>query len=451
MKLLFIMPLSYSIYPFQIASLSSFLKVKNHQVSYIELVLKKDLDEFNKSKLLHKIEVEKPDLIGISSYQVTFGWVKQISSFIKSKFDIPIIVGGYHATLSPEEVINYSDIDMICLGEGEYPLLELLDRIQRGASIDNIKNIWFKKNGNIIKNNIRPLVENLDELPFMDRDIFDYQKLLNLDGKKRFLAIMGSRGCPFGCSNCSNHSLKEVYPNKNKYVRLRSVDNIIEEIELSAKKYSFEGVSFEDDTFTLFQDWLEEFCRKYKKKIGLSFKCNARPENAKLENMKLLKEAGCECISIGIESGDEKIRKEVLRRRISNRQIERAFRNAKMAGLKVRSFNMVGLPYETHLSLMKTIWLNFKLSPHQVQTTVYYPFRGTDLGELCYKNKWINFKRQEKLRLIANDSILDLPNISRTEIRLAKWINSITAIKSGNWEIIRLALRMLKQILPGFC
>ena len=132
------------------------------------------------------------------------------------------------------------------------------------GSKNSVRNI--KKEGNIIKNKIRPLIENLDELPFMDRDMLDYQNLLNRDDHKRYLAIMGSRGCPFDCSNCSNHALREIYPNKNKYVRLRSVDNIIDEIEICAKTFSFEGISFEDDTFTLFDNWLEEFCKKYKER-----------------------------------------------------------------------------------------------------------------------------------------------------------------------------------------
>lgn len=444
MKILFLMPLSYPIFPFQIASLSSFLKANGHNASYIELILRQNLDDYNKQLMVSEINSQGPDLIGISSYQLSFEWVKQITNFIKSQADIPIIIGGYHTSLASEEVINYPAIDMICRGEGEYALLELLNNMRKGLSLYNVKNIWFKKDGKVIRNEVRPLIENLDELPFMDRGIINYQVFLDKSEGKRYLSVMGSRGCPFNCSNCSNHSLKELYPNKNKYVRLRTVDNVINEIELCAKKYSFEGVNFDDDTFTFFNDWLSEFCRKYKERIGMPFRCNARPENTSLENMKLLKEAGCEYVSIGIESGDERIRKQVLRRNISNSTIKEAFRNAKKAGLKVRSFNMVGLPYDTHSSLIKTIWLNFYVAPHQVQTTVYYPFKGTDLGDLCYKNNWVNSERIEKLRLLANDSVLDLPNISRTEIRFAKWINSSMALASGNMEIFKIALGMLK-------
>ena len=288
MKILFINPLSYSVFPVQIASLSGFLKASGYETSYLELILKKDLDGKSKIIIAARVNDFRPDLIGISSYQLTFEWVKQICDYVKSKFSIPIIIGGYHATLAPEEVINYSTVDIICRGEGEYPLLNLLEDMGKDRNNYKIKNLWFKKGGKIIKNKIRPLIIDLDSLPFVDRDILNYQKLLDESGEKRYLSVMGSRGCPYNCSNCSNHALQSIYPNKSKYVRLRSVDNIIEEIKKALKKYSFEGVSFEDDTFTLYQKWLEEFCIKYKKEIGLNFRCNARPENSSLENIKLL-------------------------------------------------------------------------------------------------------------------------------------------------------------------
>jgi radical SAM superfamily enzyme YgiQ (UPF0313 family) len=254
---------------------------------------------------------------------------------------------------------------------------------------------------------------------------------------------MGSRGCPFNCSNCSNHSLRQLYPNPGRYVRQRSARNVIAEIDACRSRFSFEAVTFEDDTFTINRHWLAEFCSLYRKEVSLPFRCNVRPETATPENMRMLNEAGCECVSIGVESGDEKIRKSVLRRDMPDSLIIKAFRNAKAAKLKVRSFNMVGLPYETRLSLLRTILLNARLAPHQVQTTIYYPFKGTDLGELCYRNNWVNKGREEKTAVLSNDSVLDLPGLTRREIILAKWLNSMTALLSGNPEIIRLGLLMV--------
>jgi radical SAM superfamily enzyme YgiQ (UPF0313 family) len=442
MKILFIAPLSYSVYPFQIASLSAFLKSKGHQASYLELILKDNLDKKGKRQILNRMKKFQPDLIGISSYQLTFEWVKQICRYLKSKSKVPIIVGGYHATLAPEEVISFPAIDIICRGEGEYPLLELMDSLKVNKVKTNIKNLWFKKGKKIIKNGIRPLIENLNSLPLMDREMMDYQKHLNQGGKKRYLAVMGSRGCPFNCSNCSNHALRQIYPNQAKYVRLRSTSNIIREIKKAMKKYDFEGVSFEDDTFTLYPDWVEKFCDQYQREIGLDFFCNARPETSSLKLMRLLKKAGCEHISIGIESGDEKIRKTILRRIMTNTQIKKAFQDARKAGLKVRSFNMVGLPYETRLSLLKTIWLNFQVAPYQIQTTIYYPFKGTDLGDLCYQKGWVNKKREKQIKVLSNDTILDHPNLSRQEIKAAKWLNSAMALRSGNFSLVKAGLKM---------
>jgi radical SAM superfamily enzyme YgiQ (UPF0313 family) len=110
---------------------------------------------------------------------------------------------------------------------------------------------------------------------------------------------------------------------------------------------------------------------------------------------------------------------------------------------------MVGLPYETPLSLWKTIWLNLRLAPDSVQTSVYYPFKGTVLGDECYKKEWVDFERKKKLKLYANDSILNLPGVSRPLIRIAKWLNSATVLRSGNFSVIKIAfLMILRRLFP---
>ncbi len=451
MKILFIMPLDYSVYPFQIGALSAFLKKHKHKTDYLELILGREFNQDDALLVARKIESFQPHLIGFSSYEMSFEWIKDIAGFIKAEYNLPIIVGGYHATLVPEEVINHSSIDMVCRGEGEYALLELLEGMEQDRETVAIKNIWFKRNGKIIRNGMRPLIEDLDRLPFLDRNSFNYQEQLNRYGPKRYLGMMGSRGCPFNCSYCSNHAFRMLYPNKERYFRWRSVDHVLNEIEECRREFLFGGISFEDDIFTGIGGWLEEFCEKYPKRFALPFRCNARPETATFERMTMLKEAGCESVSFGIESGDERIRKEVLRRDISNSQIREAFRNAKRAGLKVRSYSMVGLPHETRSSLLRTILLNFKVAPHEVQTTVFYPFQGTSLGKLCYEKNWVDWERKKEAKIYANDSILNLPTISRREIQIAKWINSATALRSGNLKIakagIGLIISRLKTVL----
>jgi len=449
MNVLFIMPLALPAYLFQLAALSAFLKSKGCSVKYEELIIHDQIRDFHLKRISKIIEEFKPDVIGFSAYEMSFPWIKEIAEDIKSKYKkILIIVGGYYATLSPEEVLSHQAIDAVCIGEGEYPMLELLNSLDQGQVCKDIQNIWFKDNGNTVRNPLRNLISNLDELPFVDREFFSSE-----NKEQGVLEIMASRGCPFGCTNCSNHALQKIYAGKGPYTRYRSIENVLTEIEECSKKGNFKIIHFEDDMFTVNLKWLKEFCVQYSKRIKLPFVCNIRPETGSLEILSVLKNAGCVQVSIGVESGDEKIRQKVLSRHMSDDKIIKAFSNAKKLGIKRKSFNMVGLPYETPLTLWKTIWLNLRLAPDAVQTSIYYPFKGTVLGNQCYQEGWINFKRKERLKLYANDSILDLPNLSRSSIKVAKWLNSATALRSGNLRIIKVAVNLfLKKIfsLMGF-
>ena len=402
MKMLFVMPLAYPVYSFQIAALSAFLKKNGHSVDFLELILNEKITDTDFSRLKAKIESFMPDIIGFSSYELSFAWIQELSDFIKSGFvNIPIIVGGYHATLAPEEVIAHPSIDMICRGEGEYALMELLTQMSKGVINKNISNIWFKDGKEIIRNGIGPMITDLDKLPFVDRAIYRIG-----EGDNQYLEIMGSRGCPYECTNCCNSAFKDLYGDRAGYLRFRSPDHIISEIEECLRWHTFSRIFFEDDTFTASLKWLKEFSEKYKKNVKLPFVCNVRPETGNLERLGLIKEAGCDTISIGVEAGDEYVRRTVLNRRMTNKQIIDAFKNAKKLKLKTKSFNMVGLPHENRRALWKTILLNFRLAPNAVQTTVYYPFKGTKLGDECYEKGWVDMDRKKRLKLLANDSIL---------------------------------------------
>jgi len=445
MRVLLVMPLALPAYLFQLASISAFLKSKAHTVRYEELVISGDFTEEHRGRLNRAIKEFKPDIIGLSSYEMSFEWIKLITDHLKKNSpNVPIIVGGYHATLSPEEVLTHPPIDIICIGEGEYPLYELLESIKRGEVVKNIPNLWFKDGPKVIRNPLRPLMANLDELPFVDRELFTSE-----NRKNGILEIMASRGCPFDCTNCANHALKKIYAGKGPYLRYRSPDNVLKEIEHCLSKEHFKLIQFDDDMFTSNQNWLRDFCAKYKTRINLPFICNIRPEAGVSETLGILKEAGCVQVSIGVEAGDEKIRRSVLHRDMPDKLIIQAFRNARKAGIKTKSFNMVGLPHETTLDLWKTIWLNLKLAPDSVQTSVYYPFKGTVLGDECYGNGWVDLERKKKLRLYANDSILNLPTVSRPMIRAAKWINSATVLRSGNFSVIKIGfLMIIRRFLP---
>lgn len=451
MKVLFIYPNPDISYPFPIGTLSAFLKKHGHQTALVNLIIAKHLEKEDFEKIAKKIESFSPRLIAFSSYEPSFEWIREIAHQIKKRYQIPIIVGGYYPTLAPQEVIKESSIDIICVGEGEYALLELATSLEEKKDITGIKNLWVKKNDTIYKNPVRPLIENLDELPFPDREIMgDFQKHLNVGRRgDRDLTMLVGRGCPFNCSYCSNHAFKNLYPNRNKYLRIRSVDNVLKEIEEISRKYHFESISFDDDNLTLFPQWLAEFSEKYSQRFRYPFGCCARVETCTEDNLRLLKKAGCRMLLIGLEAGDEGFRKEVLNRPITNSQIVSAFRKARKLGIKTWSFNMVGLPHEGWRQRWKTIWLNLRVAPDFAMTTIYYPFRGTKLGDLCYERGMVDIKRKKKAGTYTWISILNFPPFVRIQIYISKYLNALTALRRGRF-LLRETPAILRRMLRHF-
>lgn len=444
MKFLFIYPSCDLSYPLQIGALVSFLKKNKVKTNFIFLLIKNVIDSNNLRDIKEKIENSRPDFVCFSCYETSFNWIKELSSYIKSKFPkIKIVVGGYYPTLAPEEVISFRHIDIICRGEGEFPLLEL----SKNPKKSDIHNLWIKKGNRLIKNSVRPLIENLDMLPFPDREMLDYQEQINAETLgQRSIKIMASRGCPFQCTYCSNKYFRELYPNKSKYLRMRSPKNVIEEVKILKKRYVFDLVGFHDDNLTLDINWLKKFSKIYKKEVSLPFYCATRVESCTEEVMDILKESGCTLLLIGVESGDQEYRKKYLKRFMSNDQITSAFKLARERGIRTWSFTMVGLPYENRKSILKTLLLNLKCRPDFVMASIFYPFRGTDLGDLCYRNDWVNLEKKEKVYSYAWDSILNHPNLSLAEIKLAKYLNSLTAIRSPLfWQLLKQRLLNLLE------
>ena len=423
MKILFIYPnitKEEGISP-GIAYLSGYLKQHGYKTDLVDFTWTNNINS-----CIKKIRQSKPDIIGFTSTTMDFDFCVKVANEIKNNFDIPIVFGGVHPTTAPEETINKKSIDIVCIGEGELALTELLDRMEKGEAVELIRNFWFKKEGQIIRNPMRPLIENLDVLS-CDRELFDYKKYLKARGY--IIDIYSGRGCPYKCAYCINHALQKLYDGKGRYVRLRSIKNLIQEIQELQKKYNVKAIAFPDDTFTYNKRWLKEFCTEYAKNIKLPFSCNGRVENIDSELCKTLKDAGCNSIMFGVESGSEKIRREILRRPISDGMIISAFKNTKNAGIRTFSYNMVGIPCETAEDIKKTIELNKKIEPDEVQCTIFYPFPGTDLLYLCEENGWITKRRTKDYSL---ESIMKYEHITPNEIKKQRDFFAFNVFKAYN-------------------
>jgi radical SAM superfamily enzyme YgiQ (UPF0313 family) len=384
--------------PISLPVLKGFVKNKTaHEAKILDLVFHgKDWQQH----VLDEIKKERPDLIGFSILSFNYQSILAIARFIKQHSTIPIIAGGVHVILAPEEVISNREIDIVCIGEGEYVLKELLDNSLDCSAVDGI---WYKKKGKIIKNIPRQLITNLDLLAFPDFDDFDVQKCLFI--YNNHLSIMASRGCPYSCSYCNNHALRRTL--KGTYVRFRSVENVIEEIDLRIKQYynwGFRYFYFFDDTFILNKDYVLKFCKQFKEKGFhklLRWNVNIRANLVTDELMRALKDAGCYQVRMGVESGNEYIRNTIYNRGMTNEEIFHAVQIIKKNDLQLRLYFMVGAPQETVEMMQESFQMADTLNADEIFFGVLYPLPETDILKICENEHVLEVKNKQGSSEIA--------------------------------------------------
>lgn len=387
--------------PLGLSYISSCLKKAGHNVSLLDSTFGLDREDIFRAG-------KNVDLVGVTVMTLQLSQASWISEVLKEAYSVPVIWGGNHATVRPAECLQNKFVDMVCVGEGEDAVVELADKLDSRKDISTIGNLWCKKNGTFVQNTVRPLIHNIDALPWPDRDVFDRRHLQVDSGS----IVSGSRECAYGCGYCINDHLMRLYKGKGKYVRHRSVDNLLDELEMMRDKYGVRFFEFADETFTVRRKWVMEFCEKYKKKFSLPFIFQTRCDNVDREVLKAIRDAGCNDVSFGIESGNEKFRREVLVRKIDDKTIFDAFKMAKDLGFTVRSFNMVGMPYETEDMILDTIKINKGLKPDAHNVCIFYPFPGTKLGDLCEEKGWIA-RRDSGIESYYYDTILEMPQLDR--------------------------------------
>jgi radical SAM superfamily enzyme YgiQ (UPF0313 family) len=381
--------------------LSAVLKRAGHEV---KLLFDPGLDDLlgfldfkflklrNEEWYIHQIRTFEPTLICFSALTNLYSFVKEKAALIKKHLTIPIAVGGIHPTILPEYVLKNPDIDMICIGEGDEAIVELADRMEKGVDYFSVRNFWFKKDGKIVKNPIRPLLEDLDSLPFPDREIF-YQ----YGCFAGTLYVITGRGCPFTCSYCCHHFLQKMYRQKGKYVRRRSIENVILELEECIRKFKVKTVYSMDDTFTLDEDWIEDFCREYQQRINLPLYCHIRPGTVSQRMIDNLKRANCSSVFFGTDSGNEEMRFKLMNRRIKDKAIIEDAELLKKNGFKITTSAMFCLPHETEQQMIDTVNLIRNMKSDYAYTYIYYPFPQTDSFQYCVENDLMNNTTVEKI------------------------------------------------------
>ncbi len=395
MKIAFVIKDSEIAEPLGIMQLSSFLKENHHEVK---------LFIATKKNWLNNLQEFKPKIVAYSVISGSQAEYLEINNIVKNKIDTFSLFGGPHTTFFPETIYE-ENVDAICLGEGAMPMLELVTNLEDGSGISNIANLWVKENNLIIKNPVRPLVENLDDLPFPDRElIYNEDKYLRENKLKRFIS---SRGCPFKCTYCFNRAYKKIYKG-DKIFQWRSVDSVIDEIVEVKRNYPLEIVRFVDDIFILPPtSWFEEFAKQYKEKVNLPFVCNMQVKLITEEKIKLLKDAGCMSVYMAIECGNDHIRKELLDRKMSKDEIIDAFNLVHGFGIAIGAENILGLPESSFAKDLETLDLNIKCKVDNAISTVFQPYPKTKLGEYALEKGYFDGDFDSLDKSYFNGSVLN--------------------------------------------
>ncbi len=391
--------------------------------------------------LVEQIRNSKPDIIGLSILSAHYHFSLEISQLIKEHYpELPIIVGGLHPTLAPDETISNSNVDMICLGEGEYSFTELLNRMEARQKITDIPGIWVKQNGKIFKNEMGP-VPDLDSLPIVDWDFFSSQHLHNpLDGHMyRIGSVEFSRGCPFSCNYCAINTLRDMCGGKD-YLRRKSVDRSIAELVHLKEKYNLEMFYFLDETFLSTNlKSLEAFATAYKREIGIPFYGMTHPNSVTDKKVRLLKEMGCYLMTIGIEHGNEQFRRETLNRKGSNKMIINAFEIFRKHGIFASAFGMLGLPYETREMVFETIDLFRKCKPRTYAVGIYKPYLGSRLRDVSIKEGFFDPANDDYL-YPDTTTVLNMSQFPKDEIeKLYKTFYLYTKVPRKKFPLVRQA------------
>jgi radical SAM superfamily enzyme YgiQ (UPF0313 family) len=403
MNVLLVLPDTGQTYTFNHgpAAVSATLKQKGHEVSLLHFT------STNHRRIMSKIKERKPDVVGFSLVENFYSIAKRLSKSIKRQLDIPVFWGGPFPSNYPQVIEEFDYIDGVCVGEGDFSFPDVLERIENNKSFYDVKGFWYRDGGEIYRNPIYPITPELNTLPYPDYSIFSKQAIRN------YPAFSFSRGCPFKCTYCCA-ARKRNDDGEWETIRFKTPERAIDTIKDFQRQYDTPHFNFDDDTFFKSKSWVREFTSLYKQEIDKPFECNTRVETITDAMIGMLKDAGCQKLWLGIECGDEKLRKKVLGRPMKNAKILEAFDIVRKHGIATSSFNMMGFPGDTPEAHQRTIDLNRDIKPDHVQLTIFYPYRGTRLGDISYKENYVvNFNGFPSY---VGRTILSLPGFTKRQI-----------------------------------
>lgn len=401
-----------------LTSLATYVNEKtDHSASVIDLTFHR---KHWRETLRKGIEKNKPDVIGVSCNTMYMQYVRTIIKEIKEKYKLPVVLGGHHASIYPEETINIPECDAVVIGDGEEPLTKYLDNLSRANKFDGISGLWVKENENIVKNDRGCFRKNLDDLPVPNWDLWeDIDKYFYFLG---MLYIIGSRGCPYKCTFCDAHGIAESVG--GEYFRLRNPVQYAQEIAYQFEKYKNRDMRLAqlfDPVFTMNDQWVEEFSAEYRR-LGIADKCKysafSRIDHLNEKKIKTLAKSGCALLRVGIECGDDFVRKEVYHKRINDDQIRSLYKLAHDNGIGFTTFFILGGPGESRKTIKKTIKLAVDLKSERTAFFIFKPFTADAAKQIEQYGGWIDQSKWQKADNITFDAVVHLKDLAPWQIEL---------------------------------
>jgi len=475
-KVLFIYPNTYgmNMLPPAIALFSAILKKDGHQtrifdttyyatdhgidsdgskeeglnvVPYQKEMQKKGLrmkDTSWKEDLKKLVNEYKPDIFIMSStedmWELGIRILEEVREF-KTKFNIPVLVGGVFPTFAPEICIKYDLIDLICVGEGEEALSEVCKKVKNKESFSNVTNLWVKKkDGTIEKNSITKPVD-INKNPIIDTSLFEEARLYRpMAGKVyKMYPIETIRGCPYTCRFCNSPDQMKLYKGLgHNFYRKKKIDLVYRELKYFKEVHKVEYNYFWADTFlAMNKKEFDSFCEMYQE-IKLPFWMQTRPETINDYNIDKLSKVGLHRISFGVEHGNEEFRAKILDRKWKNKDIIEKLKIPHKYGVAFSVNNITGFPTETKKLAFDTIELNRHIEADNANIYSFVPFHGTPLRKMCEELGLI--KPETITKCLTNKPILNMPQYLPEEIEAVKKCFSLyVKFPKSKWKDIERA------------
>ncbi|MBI4814469.1 MAG: cobalamin B12-binding domain-containing protein [Methanobacterium sp.] len=388
--------------PLGIAYIAAVLEENNIDAEIIDAAAL----EMSWETLETEIKRISPGLVAITALTPTIDKAMQTAELAKKTCpQATVVMGGYHPTFNQQEILEREYVDGVVMGEGEYTLLDLVETLDEGGDLKNVQGIAYE--GEVTPP--RPLIEDLDELPFPARHLLpmDHYKILNM--KLHTATMISGRGCPMQCSFCASAALH------GHQLRMRSPENVVDEMEHLINDHDSGMIAFMDDTFTLKPSRVEDICDEIKRRdIDVYWGCTARADTLSEKLLRKLSDSGCITMFLGVESADQQ-QLDRVNKQMTIEKIRQAFKLSRENDIRTIASVVLGMPGDTKESIERTIKFVRELNPSYALFSLATPYPGTRFYQEAVQDNLIKVKDWSKYTLLS--PVLETVDCSMDELK----------------------------------